>query len=65
MRTRDVSSASNVLLLSPVFSKCPVVEIVAERALVVSATRIVGSGPARVEISGVMIAGVVVAGCGH
>ena len=65
MRTREVSSGNNVLLLSPVFNKCPVVEIVAERALVVSATRMVGSGPARVEIPGVMIAGVVGAGCGH
>ncbi len=64
-RTRDVSSASSVLPPPVAFIRCPVVEMVAERASVVRATRIVGSGPVSVVRLGVLMTGVVAAGGVH
>ena len=64
-RTRDVSRANRVLLFPLAFIRCPVVEMTAERASVVSATRIVGSGPANGVRVGAVMTGVEAAGAGH
>ena len=65
MRTREVSIAISFVPPPLAFIKWPVVEIVAERASVVSATRIVGSGPLIAVSTGDVITGVDAAGAGH
>jgi hypothetical protein len=64
-RTREVSKASNVLMLPLAFISWPVVEITADRASVTSATRIVGSGPIVAARLGDVTMGVEAEGAGH
>jgi len=63
--TREVSSARSVLPFPLAFIRRPVLEMTADRASVLSAIRIFGSGPAMAVMTGVGIEGVAVGAWGH